>query len=63
MLTEDNITDAEIEAFRESLPRGHYAYQWTIDALVPSRSHPHRQRNSRRECAKLINAQRRGERI
>lgn len=53
MPTDPDITDADIEALRASLPRDHHAYQWTIDALTPSESHPHRQANARRECALL----------
>ncbi|HET9063710.1 MAG TPA: hypothetical protein VFO62_10515 [Candidatus Binatia bacterium] len=55
-VTADTITDADIETLRATLPRDHYAYQWTIDAVTPSPSHPHRQRSARRECAAIINA-------
>lgn len=58
MITADTISDADIERLFESLPRGHYAVQWCIDARSPSLSHPHRQRNARARCAELINARR-----
>lgn len=59
MVTADSITDKQISELRDSLPRDHYAMQWTIDAVSPSASHPHRQRNARRACAELINRQNR----
>lgn len=60
-VTASTVTPAQIDALREQLPRDHYARQWTIDALAPSASHPHRQGNARRECAKLINERARRE--
>jgi hypothetical protein len=56
VITADTITDADIEALFSSLPPGHYAVQWCLDARFTSPSHPHRQRNARRQCAELINA-------
>lgn len=55
MLTADTVTDAQIEALRSSLPRNHYAWQSTVDALVPSPSHPSRRRNARAMCADILN--------
>lgn len=58
-----DITDKQIEELRDSLTRDHYAWQSTIDALVPSASHPHRQRNARRLCAELIDRAKDGRQI
>lgn len=54
VVTADNLTNAQIDEFRESLPRGHYALQWTIDAVVDPPGN--RRNNARREVAALINA-------
>lgn len=56
MITADTITDEQIEELFASLPPGHYAVQWCLDARFPSPAHPHRQRNARRQCAEIINA-------
>jgi hypothetical protein len=56
-LTADTVTDAQIRDYFASIPHGHYATQWCIDALhAPSPMHPHRRRNARREIANLLNA-------
>jgi len=54
MATADNLTDAQIDEFRYSLPRGHFALQWTIDSIVDPPGN--RRNNARREVAALINA-------
>lgn len=56
MLTAETITDAEIKALLASLPTGHHARQWCVDAVSWSASHPHRRRNARHEIAKILNA-------
>lgn len=56
MLTADTITERDIELLFKSLPPGHYAVQWCLDARLASPSHPQRQRNARRECAAILNA-------
>src|ERR1044072_3186444 len=50
-LTADTITDEQIRELRAGLFPSHYMFQWTIDAVTPSASHPHRQRNPRPEWA------------
>jgi hypothetical protein len=55
-VTVETITRKQIEDLRASLPRDHYAIQWTIDALVPSASHPNRQRNAHTACVEILNA-------
>lgn len=55
-VTADTITDEQIRELRDTLlPSDHYMRQYCNDALSPSSSHPHRQRNARRECASLYN--------
>lgn len=54
--TTGEISDEQIEQLFTELPPGHYAVQWTLDARFQSVSHPHRQSNARRECARLWNA-------
>jgi hypothetical protein len=55
-ITADNLTDAQVSEFRDSLPRGHYMWQWTVDAVsAASPSHPHRKTNARRAVAAAIN--------
>ena len=55
MVTAETITDDQILQVRTSLPHSHWCMQYTIDALVPSASHPNRQRNARNECAWMFN--------
>lgn len=54
--TADTITDADIKVLLASLPTGHYARQWCVDAVSWSVAHPHRRRNARRELAEILNA-------
>lgn len=54
-ITADTITDAQLQALLWSIPRDHYARQWVLDAMTPSTSHPHRQRNAKAQCAELLN--------
>ena len=54
-ITADTITDEQIEELFASLPPGHYAVAWCLDARFPSASHPHRQRNARQQCAEIWN--------
>jgi hypothetical protein len=56
MLTADTITNEQIETLFDSLPPGHYARQWCLDARFSSASHPHRQINAKRQCAEILNA-------
>ncbi len=56
--TADNLTDEQVRDFRESLPRGHYALQWTIYAVVDPPGN--RRNNARREVASLINSRAKG---
>ncbi len=57
-VTADNLTDDQAEELRWSLPKGHYAFQSTIDAVndLDRIHHPNRWRNARALCAELINA-------
>jgi len=55
MVTAETITDGQIRRLRDALEPSHWCWQYTVDALTPSASHPNRLRNARNECAWMFN--------
>lgn len=60
-VTAESITYEQIRELRNEVGPRHWVWQYTIDAETPSTSHPHRQRNARRECAAAWNARHGGD--